>query len=165
MTDRHPDPQAELWQQFVDTVRQDPGIPYEEQWARYNEIFADRDPTLPPSPAWAPDADRLEHANITTVMRDLGIDDYRTFHRWSIDHRADFWERAIARLGIAFSTQPDQILDLSSGSAQPNWLPGAQLNIVSSCFPEEDFEIAVVVGAATEHLTDVASHARLLSDD
>ena len=140
------DPQAESWQRYIEKIRRNPEISFTEQWARYNEIFADRDPALPPPPAWEPDSDRLEHANIMTVMGELGIDDYSAFHRWTIDNHVDFWARVIERLGIAFSTQPDQILDLSSGPTQPNWLPGAQLNIVSSCFPEEDFEIAVVMG-------------------
>jgi acetyl-CoA synthetase len=146
LTDRLRDPQAESWQGFVQTIRQSPAIPFEDQWARYNEIFADRDPALPPPPAWAPETDRLEHANLTAVMRELGIDDYRAFHRWTCDNRDDFWGLVVERLGIVFSRQPDQVLDLAAGPAQPRWLPGADLNIVSSCFPEEGFDIAVVVG-------------------
>jgi acetyl-CoA synthetase len=140
------DPQAESWQRYIDTVRQNPETPFSEQWARYREIFADRDPTLSPPPAWVPESDRLDRSNITAVMRELGIDDYRAFHRWSTDNRTEFWARVIERLGIVFSEKPEQILDLSSGPAQPKWLPGAELNIVSSCFPGEGFDIAVVMG-------------------
>jgi acetyl-CoA synthetase len=146
LTDCQNDPQAELWQRFVDTVRQAPDIPYQEQWARFNEIFADRDPALPPPPVWVPEIDRLKHANITTMMRELGIDDYRTFHRWTCDNRADFWAHVVDRLGIVFSRKPDQVLDLADGPAQPKWFPGAELNIVSSCFQGDGFDIAVVVG-------------------
>jgi acetyl-CoA synthetase len=146
LTDRHPDPQAELWQRFVHTVRQEPDIPYEEQWARYNEIFTDRDPALPPPPAWTPDDDRLEHANVTAVMRDLGIGDYRDFHRWTCDNRADFWGHVVERLGIVFSRQPGQVLDVSAGPTQPKWFSEAELNIVSSCFQGDGYDIAVVVG-------------------
>jgi len=146
LTDRDSDPQAELWLRFIDSVQHNPDVSYEEQWARYNEIFADRDPALAPPPAWVPAADRLEHANITAVMRELGIDDYRAFHRWTCDNRAEFWDLVVKRLDIRFSGQPDQVLDLTAGSAQPRWFPGGELNIVSSCFPEEGFDIAVVVG-------------------
>ena len=146
MTDCQNDPQAELWHRFVDTVRLTPDIPYEEQWARFNEIFADRDPALPPPPVWVPEIDRLKHANITIMMRELGIDDYRTFHRWTCDNRADFWAHVVDRLGIVFSRKPDQVLDLAAGPAQPRWFPGAELNIVSSCFQGDGFDIAVVVG-------------------
>jgi acetyl-CoA synthetase len=146
LTDCQNDPQAELWHRFVDTVRLTPDIPYEEQWARFNEIFADRDPALPPPPVWVPEIDRLKHANITIMMRELGIDDYRTFHRWTCDNRADFWAHVVDRLGIVFSRKPDQVLDLAAGPAQPRWFPGAELNIVSSCFQGDGFDIAVVVG-------------------
>ncbi|MDH3816932.1 MAG: AMP-dependent synthetase, partial [Acidobacteriota bacterium] len=115
MTDRPSDPQAGNWQRFVNTVREDPEIPFADQWARYNEVFTGRDAALPPPPVWAPETDRLEHANITTVMRELGIDDYREFHRWTCDNRADFWGRVIERLGIVFAQQPDKVLDLDAG--------------------------------------------------
>jgi acetyl-CoA synthetase len=95
---------------------------------------------------WFPEPDRFKHANISTMMDELGFDDYRDFHRWSIDNRAEFWDRVISRLGIRFARNPDQILDPSEGVAQPKWLPGSELNIVSSCFSGEGFDIAVVVG-------------------
>ena len=140
------DPQSELWQQFVDTVRQDPEVSFAKQWARYNEIFADRDLALPPPPAWVPDADRQKHANISAIMGELGIDDYQAFHRWACNNRAAFWGRVIDRLGIVFSKQPDQVVDLGDGPTHPKWFPGAELNIVSSCFQGDGYDIAVVVG-------------------
>ena len=65
------DRQAVEWLRFVDELRPRPDTPFEDQWARYNEIFANRDPALPPPPAWVPAADRLEHANINAVMREI----------------------------------------------------------------------------------------------
>ncbi|MCW8983723.1 MAG: AMP-binding protein [Thermoanaerobaculales bacterium] len=146
MTDRQSDLQAELWRQFVQSIQRNPNQPFEAQWARYSEIFTDRDPALPPPPAWVPGADRLRHANISTMMNELGIDDYQAFHRWTCENRADFWGRVVDRLGIVFSQRPDQVLDLSSGPSQPRWFPGAELNIVSSCFLGEGYDIAVVAG-------------------
>jgi len=146
LTDRHSDPQAEEWQRYVELVRHDPEMQFEVQWARYNEIFADRDAGLPPPPAWVPDDDRLRHANITTVMGEHGIEDYSALHRWTCDSRSDFWAHVVERLGIVFTQQPDQVLDLEAGPAQPRWFPGAELNIVSSCFQGDGYDIAVVVG-------------------
>jgi acetyl-CoA synthetase len=140
------DPQFELWQEYVEQIRQSPETPFLKQWDRFSEIFADRDPQLPPPPVWFPEPDRFKHANITTMMDELDFGDYRDFHRWSIDNRVEFWDRVISRLGIRFARNPDQILDLSEGVAQPKWLPGSELNIVSSCFSGEGFDIAVVVG-------------------
>ncbi len=146
MTRPQPDPQADRWRAYVDTIRNQQETPFLKQWNRFSEIFADRDAVLPPPPVWFPEPDRLEHANISAMMDELGIDDYQTFHRWSVDNRAEFWDRVINRLGIRFARNPDQTLDLSEGVAQPRWLPGAELNIVSSCFAGEGFDIAVVVG-------------------
>jgi acetyl-CoA synthetase len=146
VTELVPDLQAERWRQYVQSIRQRPDTPFAEQWACFNEIFADRDPELPPPPAWLPEADRLQHANITAMMEGLGVDDYQAFHSWSVNNRAEFWDRVISRLGIRFARNADQIVDLSDGVAQPKWLPGAELNIVSSCFAGEGFDIAVVSG-------------------
>ena len=161
MTDRGSDPQAELWLRFIDSVQHNPDVSYEEQWARYNEIFAYRDPALPPSPAWVPAADRLEHANITAVMRELGIDNYRDFHRWTCDNRAEFWGLVVDRLGISFSRPPDQVLDLANGPTQPRWFPGAELNIVSSCFQGDGYDIAVVVGREGSDAMEAVTYEEL----
>jgi acetyl-CoA synthetase len=141
-----PDRQVARWLEYVEQLRCAPETSFPDQWARYNEIYADRDPALPPPPAWLPEPERLEHANISSMMHELGIDDYQAFHVWTAENRADFWDRVINRLGIRFSRQPDQTLDLSLGASQPTWLPGAELNIVSSCFGEEGYDMAVVVG-------------------
>jgi acetyl-CoA synthetase len=146
VTQRDQDQQADRWHRFVESLRQDPTIPFAEQWAYFNESFAERDVSLPPPPVWVPEPERLEHANISAMMQELGIDDYHAFHRWTAENRADFWDRVISRLGIRFSRQPGQVLDLAAGPAQPSWFPGAELNIVSSCFGEEGYDMAVVVG-------------------
>jgi acetyl-CoA synthetase len=140
------DVQTQRWTDYVAEVRRRPETPFAEQWTRFNEIHAGRDPGLPPSPAWVPDADRLEFSNLSSMMRELGIDDYDSLHRWSVEHRADFWAKTIERLGIVFARRPDDILDLSGGPQRPVWLPGAELNISSSCFQPFDCTLAVVIG-------------------
>jgi len=140
------DKQVARWLEYVAEVRRRPETPFPDQWERFNEIFAGREPALPPPPVWVPDRERLQESNIAVLMRELGIDDYSELHRWSVEHRADFWQHAIERLGIDFTSRPDRILDLSDGSTQPRWLPGAELNIVSSCFQPPDCTIAVAIG-------------------
>ncbi len=140
------DSQTREWIDYVTEIRRRPETPFAEQLTRFNEIYAGRSPGLPPPPAWVPDAERLEFSNLSVFMRELGIDDYRDLHRWSTEHRVEFWNRTIERLGIVFSRRPDDILDLSAGARQPLWLPGAELNISSSCFQPFDCSLAVVVG-------------------
>ena len=161
MTDRPRDLPAERWLEFVESIRHNPDTPFAEQWAHYTGVFADRDPTLPPPPAWVPETERLEHANISALMKELGIDEYPDFHRWSTENRADFWNLVVNRLGIVFAKPPRTTLDLSAGSAHPEWLPGAELNIVSSCFPEDGYDIAVVIGREGSEDLEAATYDEL----
>jgi len=140
------DTQAELWQRYIAEIRRRPETPFADQWASFNEIFADRDVSLPPPPAWQTDPERTEASNALVLMTAAGLDSYLDLHRWSTDNRAAFWQRVIAELGIVFKEPPEETLDLSSGPAQPRWLPGAVLNITDSCFQPTSCTLAVVAG-------------------
>ena len=43
------------WQDFIAELRRRPATPFDDQWVRFNEIFSDRDDSLPPPPVWVPD--------------------------------------------------------------------------------------------------------------
>jgi acetyl-CoA synthetase len=79
-------------------------------------------------------------------MRELGFENYMELHHWSVQNRAEFWERVIRRFGILFSKKPDSILDLAGGVKNPRWLPGAELNCVDSCFTTAPENPAVISG-------------------
>lgn len=155
------DTQVREWLAYVDEVRRRPETPFAEQWARFNEIYGGRDPSLPPPPAWVPDADRVEHANLTAFMREIGSPGYRELHRWSVEHRAEFWRRAIERLGIVFERGPESVLDLSAGPTQPRWLDGARLNITDSCFQVTDCTLAVVLGREGSETIETTTNGEL----
>ncbi len=95
-------------------------------------------------PFWKPDSDTIANANVTRFATELGIDTYEDLHRWSAEHRAEFWEKTIDRLGIVYRTAPDEILARPVEPRAPRWLPGARLNIVESCFLAESAATAVV---------------------
>ena len=145
MNEHEIDPQATLWQEFVHEVRDDSEIPFATQWERFQEIFADREKSLNPPPAWTPNSEVIAESNIGRLMSEVGIDDYRQLHRWSVTHRSEFWRRTLERLGVVFAREPDEILDLSDGPTQPTWLVGAELNIVDSCFQPPDCTIALAL--------------------
>jgi len=92
--------------------------------------------------AWRPDEDTIRNANLTAVMREVGVDTYPDLHRWSIDDRSAFWQLVLDRLGIVFHVPPDQIL--VGTPREPTWLPGARMNIVDSCFTAPQDKTAVV---------------------
>jgi len=155
------DQQAARWLKYTEEVRQRPETPFPDQWERFKVIFADRDPVLGPPPVWVPDRERVEESNLGALMRELGIDNYAELHRWSTEHPAEFWQRAIERLGIDFARPPERILDLSVGPTQPRWLPGAELNIVSSCFQPPDCTIAVAIGREGSDRVETITYGEL----
>ena len=87
-----------------------------------------------PAPAWFPADAQIQQANITVLMKELGIESYLDFHAWSVQNRADFFELMVNRLNIRFGKHFESIVELSRGAKFPQWLAGAKLNIVDSCF-------------------------------
>ena len=69
---------------------------------------------------------------------------YEDFWQWSVQHKEDFWQETVANLGIQLQQPFSSILDISNGIEQPQWLQGAQLNIVDSCF-QNDAEATAVI--------------------
>ncbi len=141
------DDQTQEWLAFVERVRTDPSISFDEQWARFLELSETRDPMMGPLPTWVPSAERIEASNVGRLMVERGFDTYDELHRWSVEHRAEFWQTVIDRLGIVFDTPPDEILDLANGPTDPRWLKGARLNITDSCFQPEGCVLAIVQGS------------------
>jgi acetyl-CoA synthetase len=100
--------------------------------------------TTSTAPFWKPDPETIANANVTRLATELGIDTYQDLHRWSVEHRTEFWEAAIDRLGIEFRTPPDGILAEPLDVRSPRWLPNARLNITESCFQADPDTTAVV---------------------
>lgn len=95
-------------------------------------------------PAWTPSASVIENANITTIQRKLGLNDYKDLHRWSVTNRLEFWELMVQTLGIAFQQPYQQIAEFKDGQENPKWLPGAVFNIADSCFNAAPLETAII---------------------
>ena len=141
------DDQTAEWIAFVERVRSDSSIGFDEQWAQFLELTENRDASLGPLPTWLPSRERIEASNIGQLMVELGFESYGELQQWSVSHRAEFWQTVIDRLGIAFDQPPTRILDLKSGPIDPCWLPDGRLNITDSCFQPEDCVLAIVQGS------------------
>ena len=59
-----PDPQAALWGELVGAVQAGTGPAFEDQWALFERLAAERTPDLSPMPAWWPDENRVGHSNV-----------------------------------------------------------------------------------------------------
>ena len=149
------DSQDRRWQEYVAALRAAGGAPFAEQWARFGELFAGRDDRDGPPLVWQPGEDALERSNLWALLDEVGLDDYAALHRWSVQNRAEFWRRAIDRLGIELVEPPSAIVELDAGAAQPRWLPGARLSIVDSCFHAAPDAVAIRYGGDDGAVDDV----------
>lgn len=77
-------------------------------------------------------------------MRHVGVTTYEEAHRWSVIHRDEYWRIVLDRLGVRFRQPYTQLLDLSRGVEQAQWLVGAKLNIAESCFTAPPEATAIV---------------------
>ena len=119
-------------------------MPFETHLAAFRRIFEGRRPEDGPPAAWAPDEETVRRSNLRSVMDAMGIDRYEDFHAWSVRDPSAFWTHTLERLGIVFTRPPDAMLDPGAGVREPRWLPGAELNIVDSCFTADPGRPAVI---------------------
>ncbi|SFJ55914.1 AMP-binding protein [Planctomicrobium piriforme] len=96
------------------------------------------------SSVWTASPELLQAANVTWLMQQVGVDSYDALHAWSVQNREAYWELVIERLGLRFQQPFDRVLDLARGLEEPDWLPGARLNIVESCFLAPPDSTAIV---------------------
>ncbi len=156
-----PDPLAAAWRELILGVRRGDGPSFPEQWALFERLAAERPAELSPMPAWWPSEDGIRESNIGRLMAEVDVRSYRELHRWSVEHRAEFWDRTIRRLGIVFDDPPREILDARGGPENRRWLPGARLNIVDSCFQPSDCTIAVAIGREGTDVVDTVTYGEL----
>jgi len=116
------------WQSVAKTARDI--LSFEQTWKAYQDIYQNE----PLKVAWQPDESTVQNANLSELMAQLDIESYAELYQWTIQNRAEFWEVAVKQLGIKLREPYRDILDNSQGNEQVNWLAGARLNIVESCF-------------------------------
>ncbi len=124
---------ADCWQHLVQYILT-PSHPFALHELLYKTTFSDWDSSQGLPPAWFPSKEQIQKTNIAALMKSQGLDSYPELHAWSAQNRAEFWEIMIQRLGIHFREQYNHIIDLSNGVESPQWLVGAQFNIIESCF-------------------------------
>ncbi len=91
----------------------------------------------------------------------MGLDDYEALHRYTLEHRGEFWERVVARLGILFEKNADMVLDLSDDPEHPRWFAGATLEITRSCFQAPGEISAIVYGREEDGAVERFSYQEL----
>lgn len=95
-------------------------------------------------PDWNPTEEVIKNSNIFKMMQKFGFDNYPDFWKWSISDKETFWKETLQNLNIHLNKKYTSILDTSKGVENAEWLKNAKLNIVDSCFQNEDKATAIV---------------------
>jgi acetyl-CoA synthetase len=137
---------SDCWKRLTQQLLQ-PDDPFALHDLLYTTTFSDWDVSQGTPPAWFPEPAQIQQTNLAALMRSLQINSYPDLHAWSVQHRCEFWDRMIQRLGIKFQQKYSAIADLTQGAEHPQWLIDAQFNIVESCFQAADTDIAILFQA------------------
>jgi acetyl-CoA synthetase len=82
---------------------------------------------------WTPSDDVVERANVTRLMRRLGVTDYSELQRRSHEEPDWFWPAAIEDMGLEFAEPWDQVLNVTRGPEWATWFVGGKVNIAWNC--------------------------------
>jgi acetyl-CoA synthetase len=136
-------PACECWQRLTQHILK-PDCPFGLHQLLYHVTFCDWDANPELCPAWFPSGEQIQKTNIAALMHELKLGSYSELHAWSTQHRAEFWDIMIQRLGIRLRQNYKEIVNLSQGWESPQWLVGARLNSVESCFQAPADDIAII---------------------
>jgi len=94
------------------------------------------------APLWTPDPARAAKTGMGQFMRLAGKRDYAELHRWSIEHREDFWELLWKFAGVRGDPGRRRLLD---GDRMPGatWFPEGRLNFAENLLRERDDALAI----------------------
>ena len=106
-------------------------------------------------PLWAPSARRIQQANLTRFMGEVGIPEWDDLYRWSIDEREHFWPAVWRFCGIIAEERAgrdpwDEVLIGRDRVAPPDpergprWFTGARLNFAENLLRYRDEREALV---------------------
>ncbi|WP_299463429.1 AMP-binding protein [uncultured Gimesia sp.] len=149
---------AAVWQHLITQVLT-PELPFSIHRLLYQRVFQQRIEQGIPAPAWFPGEQELSHSHLAEWLRDLNLNDMDQLQDWSVQNREVFTQKLIDSLGIQFRQQPQQVMNLSAGVEQVEWLNGAQLNIVESCFRNKSEQTAIVFQTGTSELQQLSYQA------
>jgi acetyl-CoA synthetase len=82
---------------------------------------------------WRPDAETLEHANATRLLRRAGVPTWEELQRRSWQEPAWFWPLVVEDLGLEFSRPWERVLDDSRGPEWTTWFVGGEVSIARNC--------------------------------
>ena len=82
---------------------------------------------------WRPDAETLERANVTRLVRRAGVHAYAELQRRSHEEPEWFWPLCVEDMGLEFSRPWDRVVDESRGPEWATWFVGGEVSIARNC--------------------------------
>ena len=117
-------------------------------------------------PLWRPSRKRVLEANLTAFMRAaesewaVGLPDYATLYRWSIDQPAHFWQSVWSFAGIVSESRGDRVHCDGDRMPGARWFPEARLNFAENLLRRRDATPALVF-RGEDRVRRSLSHAEL----
>ena len=102
-----------------------------------------------------PSEEIIKNSNIFKMMQKHHFTDYTKFWKWSVSNKKKFWTETIKNLDINLENPFSEIYN-SDDVENPQWLNGAKLNIVDSCFQNDDDAIAIIYQKENDELQSVS---------
>ena len=106
---------------------------------------------------WEPTDDIIRQSNIHAMMVQNGLETYEELWTWSVTHTQEFWKQTIENLEIQYEGNIDAVYSVEEGVENAQWLRGAQVNIVDSCFRQSSDATALVFRKPNGALKKVSS--------
>jgi acetyl-CoA synthetase len=82
---------------------------------------------------WEPSPELIEQANVTRMMKWLGLKTREEFIAYSQEHLEEFWREMVLEAGIEWFQPFTRVLDTSAGIEWSRWFVGGKLNIAHNC--------------------------------
>ena len=83
---------------------------------------------------WYPRPEQIANANVTAIIKLLGVQDYDELYRFSIEQPAAYWRAIIDYCGVVWTKDYDAYVDYAGGREFPAWFVGGQLNWTDTIF-------------------------------
>ncbi|KAA0132940.1 AMP-binding protein [Gimesia chilikensis] len=145
----------ELWQTLV-TDFLTPELPFAVHQLLYHSVYQSQLESGTPAPAWFPGERELSESNLAGWLNELNLHSIEDLHSWSVHDRGHFTQKLIDSLRIQFQESPREIMNVETGIEQVQWLTGARLNIVESCFRDKSDETAVCFQKGSSELQQLS---------
>ena len=104
------------------------------------------DPTAAAPVLWTPPPERVAAAALTRFAAPLGFKppDYAALHRWSVNHRAEFWQAVWDFCGVVGERGGGPALVDGDRFPGSRWFPEARLNFAENLLRHRDERVALV---------------------